>query len=496
MSADTGFDPRTGSSLQEVPHSSSDDVDRVVAAARDAADAVAGTAPGDRLRWLEAAADALDAAVDELVELADRETALGDERLRGEVGRMTGELRFYGSVAAEGSYLDATLDTTPMGLIARVEVPLGPVAVFGASNFPFGFGVMGTDTASALAAGCPVVVKAHPAHPATSVRLFEIAHGALVGAGAPEGVLGLVAGFAAGSLLVQHPDIRAVAFTGSQRGGMALRALAQDRAEVIPVYAEMGTVNPAVVTPSATSRIEDVATGFVGSFTLGSGQFCTKPGLLLGPRGSSDAVAAALTAAAPQPVMLTETIKHSLDAGVEELVAAGGEVVVRSGGDSGGWSAPAVLLRAPLDALVPGNRLLEEVFGAVAVVVEYDDLDDALAHVDALQGSLAASVLTSGPDDPDAPRVVDRVRRRVGRVVVDGWPTGVAVTWAQHHGGPWPSTSEPRTTSVGSAALSRFLRPVAFQGASDALLPPALRSDNPWHLPRRVDGVLVAPDPT
>ncbi len=499
---DAGHDPRTGRPLGGVPHSSPAEVDAAVAAAVAAADPAAAASPAERRAWLGALADALDRHADELVATADAETALGTTRLTGEVARMSGQLRFYADVAVEGSYLGAALDRpvpdrAGVGPLARVHVPLGPVAVFGASNFPFAFGVLGNDTASALAAGCPVVTKTHPAHPLLSRRLVEVARTALAAAGGPEGLLGSVVGLDAGARLVRHPGVRAVAFTGSQRGGTALWRMANQREVVVPVYAEMGTVNPVVVTPGAAGRMAQVAAGFVGSFTLGHGQFCTKPGLMLGPAGSAGAVAAALAAASPEPVMLTEAVADGVRAGLARLEAAGASLVARRGGEGPGWSAPAAVLTAPLSALTPGSDLLEECFGPVALVAEYDDLGAALDTVDRLQNALAASAFLGDPAgaDPDAARVLDRLQRKVGRVVVDDWPTGVAFTWAQHHGGPWPATSNPQVTSVGAAALGRFVRPVAFQGVPDALLPPALAPDNPWRLPRRVDGVLTAPEP-
>lgn len=496
MTVDTSFDPRTGATAASVEHTTPAELDAAVARSVVAAERAARTPPGDRRAWLYAVADALEANLEELAGIADRETALGRTRLDGEVARTANQIRFYADVAVEGSYLSATRDEGPPS-IARVEVPLGAVAVFGASNFPFAFSVFGNDTASAIAAGCSVVVKAHPAHPAVSVRVLEIAHDAMTGAGAPEGLLELVHGFDAGRALVQHPSIAAVAFTGSQAGGMSLWRAANERKSVIPVFAEMGTVNPVVITPAAGPGIAAIAKGFVGSFTLGSGQFCTKPGLLLAPRGvdAVRAVVEALEAAGPQPVMLTEGISEGVIAGVAELEEAGAAVVAQTPSTGEGWSAPATVLSAPLNLLRDGNRLLEECFGAVAVVVEYDDVDEIIRAVDALQGALAASIMI-GDDDPEAPAVLEHLQRKVGRVIVNDWPTGVAFAWAQQHGGPWPATSNAASTSVGAAALDRFVRPVAFQGLPDNLLPPALQASNPWHLPRRVNGVVVPPEPS
>jgi NADP-dependent aldehyde dehydrogenase len=317
----------------------------------------------------------------------------------------------------------------------------------------------------------------------------------MVAAGAPDAVASLVFGFDPGRTLVEHPRITAVAFTGSQAGGLSLWRLANERDVVIPVFAEMGTVNPVVVTPSAAKDIETIAQGFVQSFTLGSGQFCTKPGLLLVPSGAHavDAVAKALQDLDPRPVMLTSGIASSASAGVAELEQAGATVVASSSSPDAGWSSPAVLLSAPLESLHHGSRVLEECFGPVAVVVEYDRLDDALTSVDTLQGSLAASIMAVD-DDPDAASVLARLEPKVGRVMVNDWPTGVAFTWAQQHGGPWPATSEPSTTSVGAAALGRFVRPVAYQGLPDSLLPAPLQAANPWGIPRRVSSVLEAAD--
>jgi NADP-dependent aldehyde dehydrogenase len=492
------FDPRSGTSNGVAPTSSRDEVDATVRRAAGAAAAVAAASPGERRRWLHAVADVLEANASELAELADSETALGLPRLTGEVQRTAGQLRFYGDVAAEGSYLGAVIDhaseTTPA--LGRVNQPLGPVAVFGASNFPFAFSVLGNDTGSAIAAGCPVVVKGHPAHPLLSVRLAELAEAALTGCGAPDGTFGFVAGHEAGLVLVEHPAITAVAFTGSQAGGLALWRLANAREVVIPVYAEMGTVNPVIVTAAALESLDTLAAGFVGSFTLGSGQFCTKPGLLLAPAGADVAqvVADALRAASPSPHMLTEPIASAVRTGIVALCEAGAKIVAEVDAPVQGWAAPAVVLEAPLSALRAGSRLTEECFGPVALVVEYDGPVELAHAVEQLQGSLAGSVMTGSTSaDPDAAFAIELLAGKVGRVAVNEWPTGVAYTWAQQHGGPWPSTSVPSATSVGAAALDRFTRPVTYQSTAEAWLPPALREDNPWRVPRRVDGSLQVP---
>ena len=495
----TSHDPRTGEPVSTVEDTSPEELAAVVRRAGEAAPVLAVTSPAVRRGWLRAVADTLEEHRDELAALADRETALGLPRLSGEVARAAGQLRFYGEVAVEGSWLGVTVDeatdTTPR--LVRVNRPLGPVAVFGASNFPFAFSVLGNDTGAALAAGCPVVAKAHPAHPALSLRQAELARTALQDAGAPTGAFDLVAGHQTGVDLVRAPAVAAVAFTGSQQAGTALWRAANERETPIPVFAEMGTVNPVVVTRAAARAMASVAEGFVGSFTLGHGQFCTKPGLVLAPVGTgcAEAVAAALRDAAPAPVMLTEAIAASVTRGIAEMQQAGAEVLEQVGGSPTGWAAPAAVLRADADVLTPGSRLLEECFGAVVLVCEYDTDDQLAAVLATLQGALAASLVTDGAEDPQGPGLLDVLSRGVGRVVVDGWPTGVAVSWAQQHGGPWPATSVPSATSVGAHGLARFVRPVAYQSAQDRWLPPEARSDNPWSVPRRVDGRLEGSPP-
>ena len=507
--AAVSYDPRTGEAEGLVPDSDPAAVTRALGEAAAAAQAMASANTRARRAWLEALAAAVEAHAEELVTLADRESGLGAPRLTGEVARMAMQMRFYAEVALEGSWFGVTIDRQVGNLtgLRRVNQPLGPVAVFGASNFPFAFGLLGNDTASALAAGCPVVAKAHPAHPALCRRLAEIAVEALRRAGAPEGCFGTVSGFAAGQVIVMAPQITAVAFTGSQSGGMALWRLAHEREVVIPVYAEMGTINPVVLTRAGLGRVQEVARGFVESFTLGTGQFCTKPGLLLAPRGAGvvEAVAAVVRASAPSGWMLTEGIRDHYVGGLADLQAAGATFQARitgqdaerdEGASPSGWVAGAALLSVEAADLVPGSRLEAEVFGPVSLVAEYDDLEDLTGTLSRLQGALVAAIMTDaegGAQDPDLGPVVEALSHLSGRVAVNTWPTGVATSWAQHHGGPWPATSNPSGTSVGAAALVRFTRPIAYQDVPDQALPPALQDANPWHLPRRLDGVLSMP---
>jgi NADP-dependent aldehyde dehydrogenase len=475
---------------------------RVTADARRAAARLAATPEVERASWLEAVADALDAASDELVAIADEETSLGTARLTGEVARTTGQLRLFSRVITDGGYLEATIDhadpdaTPPRPDLRRMLVPLGPVAVFAASNFPFAFSVAGGDTASALAAGCPVVVKAHPGHPRLSDRTAAIVAAALADADAPRGAFAMVAGHETGRQLVLDPAIMAAGFTGSLSGGRALFDLATSRSDPIPFYGELSSLNPVLISPAADrARAEELAAGLVGSFTLGVGQFCTKPGLVLVPAHGQleSAVVAALDAPAGA-AMLNERIASSFAASLEQLIDSG-RVEVLVGNPDGAvtdGAASAVVLATGVDDLAAAaDLMLEECFGPMTLLVRYDgdaELDRAL---DLLPGSLTVTIhAEDGEFETLAPRV-QQLRDTAGRLVFGGWPTGVAVNWAQQHGGPWPSTTSSLHTSVGATAIRRFLRPVAFQNAPEVLLPPALHDANPLAIPRRVDGSLT-----
>jgi len=516
---DPSFNPRTAQQWDPVAHTTPAEVADVLGRAARSAALIAASSPFVRQGWLGAVSSALLAHQDELAVIADEETGLGLPRLTGEIAGAARSVNFYADVAVEGSFIGASSDTVSDVLrIVRWNTPVGPVAVFGASNFPFGFGVFGHDVASALAAGCPVVVKAHPAHPRLSVRIATIARQALTAAGAPDGAYDIVVGFDAGLALVDSPAIKAIAFTGSQRGGMAILARAAERG--VPVFAEMGTVNPVFVTSGATSTadgsrdpeaeaeaVASIAAGFVNSFTLGTGQFCTKPGLIFAPVGSGMLVEVQrlVTAVEPAP-LLTAGIAAQFAAGVNELVAAATPTAssVPSNHESSALSTetaaalPGYLTRAQvipvqLSDLVADSRLLEECFGPVALVCEYDDASVALDTIASLRGSLAASVFTAGDNDIEGRAAVSQLLSQVGRVAVNAWPTGVANTWSSQHGGPWPATSRPEATSVGAGALTRFVRPIALQNGAPDMLPPELAEDNPWQLPRRINGTVITP---
>ncbi|MBC7518808.1 MAG: aldehyde dehydrogenase family protein [Microbacteriaceae bacterium] len=499
---EASFDPSTGEQRGSIAHSSPADVAASLARTLFAGRMLAASSPSERREWLFAVAAQLVEHQDELVELAQQETALGVVRLRGELLKAAVSMRFYADVAVEGSYLGASIETIDATTtLSRWNIALGPVAVFGASNFPFGFGLIGHDVASALSVGCPVVSKAHPAHPRLSVRLAEITQNALATSGAPQGSYELVVGFAAGIQLIDAPEITAVAFTGSQAGGMAI--LQRAAARGIPVFAEMGTVNPVVVTPLAGRDSVSIAAGFVASFTLGVGQFCTKPGLLFAPAGMgfAEEVEHQLGAVAAFP-LLTAGIAHSYRRGISEVQdAAGIRFTAPSETELPGFAVAAHVIRVRPEDLRTGSRLLEECFGPMALVCEYDDIDQVFAALAQLQPALAASVFTGLPDasldsddaDPDGTELVRRMLPLVGRLAVNSWPTGVATSWSQQHGGPWPATSRTEATSVGAGALARFVRPVSLQNAAPAHLPLALHPHNPWGIPRRIDGILTLP---
>jgi NADP-dependent aldehyde dehydrogenase len=482
-----GYDPRTGEPAGEpVPATTAEEVNQAVAAAQRAFPA---WRTFDRAAALDKIAETLDDHKDELAALADLETALGLPRLTGEVGRTTGQLRLFSGVLRDGTYQDTVIEhagaATPD--LRRVNRPLGPVAVFAASNFPFAFSVAGGDTASALAAGCPVIVKAHEAHPHTSLRTAELVKQALGSAGAPEGVFDLVFGFQAGVQLVQHPGITAAGFTGSTRGGLALAKLCAERPTPIPFYGELGSVNPVFVLPGAVAeRAAEIANGYAGSLTLGSGQFCTNPGVMFVPEDPAllDAIAEAVSGTVGGP-MLAGRIHDGLEAGQRELATIPGVRLVAEGkpGD-GPWApTPAVYAVSAEDFQANAERLREERFGPVGLVVTYvpgaDTAPAALLARGAVgEGHLTSTIHLNAGDEADVAAARDllpELERVAGRIVFNGWPTGVAVTHAQHHGGPYPATTAPAHTSVGAAAIRRWFVPVVYQDAPAELLPAALK---------------------
>jgi NADP-dependent aldehyde dehydrogenase len=499
----TTTDPRDGRTVDtELSETSLSAVAEVTAAAAEAAPALDALGRAGRARLLRAMADRLEHDAEVLVAAALAETGLADARLRGEVGRSAFQFRLFADVLDEGSYLEAAIDhggVTALGPapdVRRLLVPLGPVAVFGASNFPFAFSVAGGDTASAIAAGSPVVLKAHPSHPLTSARSFESLVAAAREVGAPDGTFGIVYGQEAGAALVADPRIRAVGFTGSQGAAMALQRIIDGREEPIPLYGELSSINPLIVTPAAaTARGEAIADGLFASITGSGGQLCTKPGLAFVPSGEDgDALVdalARLVSASQGIVLLNDRIRDAFGSIGGRLAEAAGTATLATGlaAEGDGFAVPPTLLQVDADRF--GDDLAEECFGPFVIVVRYADERSLLSAFGHVRGSLTASLHAEEDDAELLSRLVDAFRPLVGRFVFNGYPTGVRVSWAQHHGGPWPSTNTLHT-SVGATAIRRFLRPLAWQDAPQAVLPAELR-DGPVDVPRRVDGVLALP---
>jgi NADP-dependent aldehyde dehydrogenase len=469
----------------------------VVASVEAASSAVAALAdPEVRALFLDTIASELETAADEIVDRAGLETALPEARLRAELGRTTGQLRLFARVAREGSWVDARIDSAdperqplPRPDVRSMLVPLGPVAVFGASNFPLAFSVAGGDSASAWAAGNPVIVKAHPAHPGTSKLVGDAIQRAARSVGLPDGVFGIVYDDAheVGMQLVADPRLKAVGFTGSQAGGTALAKLAAARAEPIPVFAEMGSINPVVVLPGALEDSgEEIATGLFGSCTLGVGQFCTSPGLVFVPAGDAgDALVARigdLVGTADLPPMLTAGIAKAYGEGSARLIEDGARLVAE-----GREGTPARVFEVGVDAL--GDSLVEELFGPSTLIARYAHVEDLLTALHSLEGQLTATLYASDRDETS--EVWRALSDRAGRVLFGGFPTGVEVCGAMVHGGPWPATSDGATTSVGTRAIRRFARLLAFQNAPQELLPPELRDGNPRRIWRLVDGEMA-----
>ncbi|MFD9080378.1 aldehyde dehydrogenase (NADP(+)) [Streptomyces erythrochromogenes] len=497
-------DPRTGKQREQVAvEATSREVDEAVRAAHAARGPLADAAV--RAAFLRTAAALLDEAAAHVIEAADAETALGPGRLTGELARTTGQLRAFADAVDEGSYLDVRIDradpslSPPRPELRRYKVPLGVVAVYAASNFPLAFSVPGGDTASALAAGCPVVVKAHPDHPATSELCASLLRRAAVANGLPPEVVAVVHGFDAGLELIRHPLVSAAGFTGSIRGGRALFDAAAARPVPIPFHGELGSLNPVVVTPAAAAeRAEEIGAGLAGSVTLGVGQFCVKPGLVLVPDGADgDRITGELTKALGETepgVLLDHRMRENFVSGVRERAALPGVEAPVTPGSGGEHTVGAGYLTVRAEDLLGGDGhdvLLEECFGPVTVVVRYAGQAEAGAVLGRLGGNLSATLQVSAAEAEGAPgpaaELIGQVTQLAGRIVVNGWPTGVAVAPAQHHGGPYPAATS-HSTSVGGTAIERWLRPVAYQSVPDALLPAELREANPLGLPRRVTG--------
>jgi NADP-dependent aldehyde dehydrogenase len=507
-----GFDPATGEAMEPAYFSASDaDVDNAARLATDAFPVYGHISGKAKAEFLRTIAASLESLAEEIVLRACRETGLPEVRIRGELGRTTGQLRLFASLVEEGSWLDARIDPAlpdrkplPRADIRSMLKPLGPVAVFGASNFPLAFSVAGGDTASALAAGNPVIVKAHPSHPGTSELVGQAIRASVVACGLPEGVFSLLfdGGIEVGKKLVTHPLVKAVGFTGSAAAGKALVALAAARPVPIPCYAEMGSVNPVFVLPGAMAeRGDKIAAGLLNSFRLGSGQFCTKPGLVFIP-GVDEAAPflAALKDGVAQikpQTMLNPGIAEKFRAAIAErtkhtdatLIAQ--SPTVDSSGEMASCATEVVLFEADAASLVTDPSLHQEVFGPTTLLVTYGSSQELIAAAHAMEGHLTATIQGTEQDLKENLDLIALLESKVGRLLFNGFPTGVEVCHAMVHGGPYPATSDGRSTSVGTQAIYRFVRPVCYQDFPDAALPDELKNANPLGILRMVNGSMT-----
>ena len=461
------------------------------------------TAPLEtRARFLEACATNITELGDELIERGSAETALPRARLLSERGRTVMQLNLFAQLVRQGDWLGLRIDHAlpertplPRPELRLRQIPLGPVVVFGASNFPLAFSAGGGDVASALAAGCPVLVKAHPAHPGTS----ELVAGAIVAAvqssGLPSGTYSHLSGpsHTLGEALVNHPAIRAVGFTGSRKGGLALLALAAKRPVPIPVYAEMSSINPVILLPAAlAARARDLAGAFVSSLTMGVGQFCTNPGLILlidSPHAEAFITqASALLQEAPAGTMLSPGICSNFSHGVAHLAGAQPVRELARGKAGGAGAAIAALFSVRAQDFIADRSLAEEVFGPSALIVRCSDGAELARVLQTLEGQLTATLQIEAEDYPLAKSLLPILEHGAGRILANGWPTGVEVAPAMVHGGPYPATSDGRTTSVGTLAIERFLRPVCYQNLPPALLPAELQDGNAQRYRPLIDG--------
>ena len=497
--------PAAGATLEPVFHAANTaEVDRAVTLADTAFPTYRGLSAEQRATFLERIAEEIMAIGDALLERANQETALPLARLTGERERTVNQLKMFAALVREGSWADARIDRAqpdrqplPKSDLRRMLIPLGPIAVFGASNFPFAFSVAGGDTASALAAGCPVVVKAHPAHPGTSELTAQAILKAAHATGMPDGVFSLLHGTKdTGIALVKHPLLQAVGFTGSLGAGRALFDAAAQRERPIPVYAEMGSVNPVFVLPGALKeRGEKIAEGLAASVTMGVGQFCTNPGLVIGVNNEAlsefSGTAAQKIAQTPAGSMLYAGISKAYGQGTARLRGTGGVAEATQSGsqaDTALAQASAAMFHTRADTFLATPELAHEVFGPSTLLVVCDTPEQMLEVAQNLQGQLTATVQGT-PDDLREHQTLIRVlETKVGRLLFNGFPTGVEVCPSMQHGGPYPATTDSRTTSVGTAAITRFVRPLCYQDFPSEALPPELQDANPRHLLRLVDG--------
>lgn len=482
------------------------DVDRAAKSAHEAFEQYSRLSGRERARFLRMIADGLDAASGQIAERAGLETALPQARLQGEVKRASNQFRLFADVIEEGSWVAARIDTAlpdrqplPRPDLRSMLRPIGPVAVFGASNFPVAFSVAGGDTASALAGGNPVIVKAHPAHPGTSEIAARVISESARACGLHAGVFSLLfdSGIDVGKALVQHRLICGVGFTGSHAGGRALMDLAANRPNPIPCFAEMSSSNPVFVLPSALKeRGAQLAAGLFGSFTLGGGQFCTKPGIVFLPQHSqTEPFVAELRRLAGDSAgftLLTPGIAASYRKSVQDRTKRGDLETSAAQAGSAGCSAAAVLFEAKIDDFIKNPELGHEVFGPTSLLIHYEQRAAMIQAAESLDGHLTATVFGSAAELAEYGDLIEVLQRKVGRVIFNGFPTGVEVSHAMVHGGPYPATSDSRFTSVGSQAILRFARPVCYQGWPESMLPEELRDANPLRISRLVNGRVTS----
>lgn len=498
------IDPSSGSKLDPVFCSATaSEVNKAVQLAAEAFPSYGAASGRVRASFLRRIADSLDGHKEELAERAHQETALPMPRLTGEVGRTSGQLRLFAGVVEEGSWVNARIDPAlpERQPLARPDLrsmlrPLGPVVVFGASNFPLAFSVAGGDTASAFAAGCPVIVKAHPAHPGTSEIVGAIIAEAIAAEALHPGVFSLVfdAGIEAGTALVKHPLVRAVAFTGSLRAGRALMDLAATRPDPIPCFTEMSSGNPVFVLPGALRKGPGaLAAGLFGSFTLGSGQFCTKPGVVLLPKSPEattfvEELGKLVDEAQPYTLLTPGIAREYARATQERASTVELAATAARSNPEHVCKVNAQLFTAKLEEFLAKPDLADEIFGPDTLLVRCDGTRDYLKAAQALEGHLTATIFGDEDDLAANRELVQTLEQKAGRLIFNGFPTGVEVCHAMVHGGPYPSTSDSRFTSVGTLAIYRFARPVCFQGFPHALLPLELQDGNPLGIRRLLDG--------
>lgn len=500
----SSFNPALGIKLDNLFYkATSDEVNKAGEKAAIAFQSYRKKNGAEKALFLETIGSEIIALGDELIEICCAETALPKARIEGERMRTVNQLKMFAALVKEGSWLDARIETAlpdrtplPKPDIRFMQIGLGPVVVFGASNFPLAFSVAGGDTASALAAGCPVIVKAHSAHPGTSSLVGKAVQAAAKKTNMPDGVFSLLFGDGSkvGTLLVKHPEVKAVGFTGSYKGGKALFDAAVSRQVPIPVYAEMGSTNPVFVLPGAMrERKENIAQGFAASVTLGVGQFCTNPGMLIHEKNESakdfNTQLEEQFKKTSGGSMLAEGIFDSYTKGIAHHSSLEGIEVLASGAQPNGANvAQPVLFKADSATYSKYSDLAEEIFGPTSVVIETKSKEDVLSIAKNLSGHLTATVHGTEKDLIDYKELLDILEQKVGRVVINGFPTGVEVCHAMVHGGPFPATTDGRSTSVGTAAIFRFTRPVSYQGMPQALLPDELKNENPFGIWRLVNG--------